>query len=123
MLRAPGRPLIALPHTITETTGPVFGHERVGPRGADLTAQHAGPPIGQKIVVHGWPLDEAARPMAHALIQVWQANAGGRYLHARDRGVAPLDPNLSGGGRCVTDADGRYRFGTIRPGAHHGATT
>jgi protocatechuate 3,4-dioxygenase beta subunit len=125
-LRAPARPPIALPQRLTEVTGPAFGHERVGPHDADLTRQHDGEPLGQRIVVHGRLLDGDGRPVPDSLIEVWQANAAGRYHHPSDTWPAPLDPNFTGGGRCVTDAQGRYRFVTIRPGAypwgnHHNA--
>jgi protocatechuate 3,4-dioxygenase, beta subunit len=125
-LRAPGRPLLRIPPTPTEVTGPVFGHERVGPLDNDLTRQHDGEPIGQRIVVAGRVLDAGGRPIPDTLVEVWQANASGRYRHPNDNWPGPLDPNFSGGGRVATDADGAYRFVTIRPGAypwknHHNA--
>jgi protocatechuate 3,4-dioxygenase, beta subunit len=125
-LRPPTRPRGALPQTLTELTGPVFGHDPVAALDHDLTRQHAGAPLGQRIVVEGRVLDEGGRPVPHTLIEIWQANAAGRYAHHVDRWDAPLDPNFTGGGRALTDAEGRYRFVTIRPGAypwgnHHNA--
>ncbi len=118
VLRAPKRELIALPHTLTETTGPVFGHDAVGEHDHDLTAGHAGEPLGERIVVHGRVVDEDGRPVPDSLIEIWQANAAGRYRHDGDRHPAPLDPNFTGAGRCTTDADGRYEFVTVKPGAY-----
>jgi len=117
-LRAPGKPLVLLPQDLTEVTGPLFGAERVGPHDADLTRQHADEPIGQRIIVHGRVLDGNGRPVPDSLIEIWQANAAGRYHHARDNWPAPLDANFTGCGRTVTDAAGRFRFTTIRPGAY-----
>jgi len=116
--RAPTRPLVLLPHTLSETTGPVFGADDVAPGDHDLTAGHPGQPLGERIVVSGRLLDENARPVSHALIEMWQANAAGRYAHAIDDHDAPLDPNFTGGGRTLTDAEGNYRFLTIKPGAY-----
>ena len=116
--RAPTRPLIILPHSLSERTGPVFGQNSVGVNDHDLTAQHAGSPLGERIVVTGRLLDEGARPMRAALIEVWQANAAGRYMHKMDQHNAPLDPNFTGCGRTLTDAEGRYRFLSIKPGAY-----
>jgi protocatechuate 3,4-dioxygenase, beta subunit len=118
VLRAPSRPLQLLPHTLTELTGPLLGHDRVGPTDHDLTRQHAGEPHGQRIIVTGRVLDGDGRPIPGTLVEVWQANAAGRYAHQIDRHPAPLDPNFTGAGRCLTDADGRYRFVTVRPGAY-----
>ncbi len=117
-LRSPKRPLIILPHTLTEVTGPVYGHERIGPVDDDLTVQHDGEPLGERIIVHGRVLDGAGRPVRDSLVEIWQANAGGRYRHDGDQHPAPLDPNFSGAGRAVTDDEGRYRFITIKPGAY-----
>ncbi|HZE41354.1 MAG TPA: protocatechuate 3,4-dioxygenase subunit beta [Stackebrandtia sp.] len=126
VLRAPSRPLVPLRQSLTEITGPLLGDDRVGPGDADLTAGHAGEPLGQRIIVSGQVRDSGGRPVPHTLVEVWQANAAGRYIHDLDRHPAPLDPNFTGAGRTVTDADGRYRFETIRPGAypwknHHNA--
>jgi len=125
-LRAPTRPLIVVPHTLTELTGPVFRHDRVGPRDHLLTEQHDGEPLGERIIVHGRVTDQDGRPVADSLIEIWQANAAGRYAHDRDHHPAPLDPNFTGAGRCLTDRDGRYEFVTVKPGAypwgnHHNA--
>ncbi|ASU78455.1 protocatechuate 3,4-dioxygenase subunit beta [Actinopolyspora erythraea] len=117
-LRSPRRPLQLLPQHLTEITGPVLGHERVGDTDHDLTVQHAGEPLGERIVVSGRVLDSDGKPVPHTLVEVWQANAAGRYRHAGDRHPAPLDPNFSGAGRCMTDENGHYRFVTIKPGAY-----
>jgi len=117
-LRHPKQPLIPLPQRLTEITGPLFGAERVGVHDADLTAGHPGEPIGERIIVSGRVLDSDGRPVPDALIEVWQANAAGRYAHHVDGHPAPLDPNFSGGGRCVTDSLGNYRFITIKPGPY-----
>jgi protocatechuate 3,4-dioxygenase beta subunit len=116
--RSPVRPLIVLPHTLSEVTGPVFGHEAIAETDSDLTRQHAGEPLGERIVVGGRVLDENGRPVSDSLIEIWQANAAGRYLHHNDNHAAPLDPNFSGGGRTLTDAEGNYRFVTVKPGAY-----
>jgi protocatechuate 3,4-dioxygenase beta subunit len=124
--RSPGKPLVLLPHLLTEVTGPLFGEDRVAPTDNDLTNQHDGEALGQRILVHGRVLDSDGRPVPGTLLEVWQANAGGRYRHARDTWPAPLDPNFTGLGRTVTDSLGRYEFTTIKPGAypwgnHHNA--
>lgn len=124
--RHPKRPLVLLPHTLTETTGPVYGHETVRPEDADLTKQHPGEAQGERIIVQGRVLDEDGRAVPNTLIEIWQANAAGRYIHVVDNHPAPLDPNFSGAGRVVTDSDGRYKFTTIKPGPypwrnHHNA--
>ncbi len=116
--RAPRQPLILLPHSESELSGPVFGHNAVQANDADLTRQHGGEPLGERIVVTGRVTDEAGRPVPHTLIEIWQANAAGRYIHVVDQHPAPLDPNFTGGGRCITDAEGRYRFLTVKPGAY-----
>jgi protocatechuate 3,4-dioxygenase beta subunit len=116
--RAPTRPLVILPHTLSELTGPVFGYDDLRPEDHDLTSQHKGAPIGERIIVSGRVLDENARPVPHALVEVWQANSAGRYPHKVDQHDAPMDPNFTGAGRCLTDAEGRYRFVTIRPGEY-----
>jgi protocatechuate 3,4-dioxygenase beta subunit len=117
-LRAPSRPLVPLAHTLSEVTGPVYGHERVGPLDSDLTRQHEGEPLGERITVSGSVLDGNGTPVRDSLIEIWQANAAGRYLHKSDRHPAPIDPNFSGAGRSVTDSEGRYEFTTIKPGAY-----
>jgi protocatechuate 3,4-dioxygenase beta subunit len=116
--RAPRKPLVLLPQTLSETTGPVFGHEIVGPDDCDLTRQHQGEALGERIIVSGRVLDEDGRPIPHTLVEIWQANAAGRYFHDNDQHGAPLDPNFTGCGRALTDGEGRYRFVTIRPGAY-----
>jgi protocatechuate 3,4-dioxygenase beta subunit len=122
--RAPTLAPIALPPTLSELTGPRpgAGTQLV----TDLTVGAHGAALGERILVSGQVLDEDARPVSHALIELWQCNAAGRYLHAGDQHDAPLDPNFTGAGRVVTDAEGRYAFKTIRPGAypwrnHHNA--
>ena len=116
--RSPRMPLVLLPETLTERTGPVFGQEFLRDRDNDLTAQHAGDPIGERIVVHGRVLDEDGRPLRGALVEVWQANASGRYQHKVDTHDAPLDPNFTGAGRTLTDEHGHYWFKTVKPGAY-----
>ncbi len=117
-LRHPTRPLVLLPQTLTELTGPVLGEGRVLPDDADLTTRHAGEPLGERIIVHGRVVDSDGRPIRNSLVEIWQANSAGRYRHDVDRHPAPLDPNFDGVGRCLTDGDGRYRFVTIKPGAY-----
>jgi protocatechuate 3,4-dioxygenase, beta subunit len=116
--RAPRRPLVPLPHTLSEITGPVYGHEDVGALDHDLTRQHDGEPTGERMILHGRVLDGDKRPVRNTLIEVWQANSAGRYRHGVDAHPAPLDPNFSGAGRCITDDEGRYRFMTVKPGAY-----
>ena len=123
--RAPSRPPIVLPHRLTEVTGPLLPGP-IGPMDHDLTRQHEGEALGQRIVVSGRVLDADGRAVPETLVEIWQANAAGRYRHARDNWPAPLDPNFSGGGRVLTDAQGRYSFTTVKPGAypwgnHHNA--
>lgn len=125
-LRHPREPLVRIPHGRAERTAPVFGHDHVGPLDHDLTRQLDGAPIGHRIVVEGRVLDGDGRPVPDALIEIWQANAAGRYRHVVDTWNAPLDPHFSGAGRTVTGPDGRYRFLTIHPGPypwknHHNA--
>jgi protocatechuate 3,4-dioxygenase beta subunit len=117
-LRGPKRPLLLLPHTLSELTGPVFGQESVGELDHDLTRQHDGEPLGERIIVSGRVLDSSGKPVPSALIEIWQANAAGRYHHDVDRHPAPLDPNFTGAGRCLTDDSGNYRFVTVKPGAY-----
>lgn len=117
-LRSPSHPLVRIPQTLTETTGPADQGRLLGPAMADLTAQHAGPPQGQRIIVAGRVLDERGRPVANTVVEIWQANAAGRYIHAKDQWDAPIDPNFTGAGRVITDEQGRYRFVTVRPGAY-----
>ena len=124
--RSPSQPLVIIPPSMTEITGPLFGHNAVRADEADLTKQHKGEPLGERIIVAGRVLDEDGRPVPNTLIEVWQANAAGRYVHVVDQHPAPLDPNFTGAGRVVTDAEGRYRFVTVKPGSypwrnHHNA--
>ena len=118
VLRAPKDPLVWLPHTLSEVTGPLLGEGRLGELDHDLTRQHAGEPLGERIIVHGRVLEGDGRTVPNTLVEVWQANSAGRYLHEGDQHPAPLDPNFTGVGRCMTDAEGRYRFITIKPGAY-----
>ncbi len=117
-LRAPRKPLLPLPHTLSELTGPAFGDDALGELDADLTRQHTSEPLGERIVVSGRVLESNNRPVRNALVEIWQANAAGRYVHESDRHPAPVDPNFTGAGRCLTDSDGHYRFTTIKPGAY-----
>ena len=117
-LRVPGRALVRLPYRLTEVRGPLLGEGWVVEGDEDLTAQHVGVPLGERIVVGGRVVEADGRPVPGALVEVWQANAAGRYRHDGDRHRAPLDPNFSGAGRCVTDSEGRWRFVTVRPGAY-----
>jgi protocatechuate 3,4-dioxygenase beta subunit len=118
--RAPKKPLIPLKQTLSELTGPVYGHEQVAAIDSDLTrnARRNGEPIGERMIVAGRVLDENGRPVPNTLIEIWQANAAGRYIHVNDQHDAPIDPNFFGAGRCVTDAEGRYKFHTLKPGAY-----
>lgn len=119
-LRSPTRPLIALAPSLAELAAPVYGHDVIGSLDHDLTrnARSNGEPLGERIIVTGRVLGEDGRPVPHTLVEIWQANAAGRYVHKVDQHDAPLDPNFLGAGRCLTDAEGRYRFLTIRPGAY-----
>jgi len=116
--RAPKNPLLILPHTLSETSGPAFGESAVDELDADLTRQHEGDPLGERIVVSGRVTDDRGHPVRNTLVEIWQANAAGRYAHQVDQHPAPLDPNFTGAGRCLTDDDGHYRFVTIKPGAY-----
>ena len=118
--RAPKEPLVPLLHSLSELTGPVYGHEAIRPLDNDLTRNAVvnGEAIGERIIVTGRVLDSSGRPVRNALLEVWQANACGRYIHKLDQHDAPLDPNFTGAGRVLTDVNGEYRFTTIRPGAY-----
>jgi protocatechuate 3,4-dioxygenase, beta subunit len=120
VLRSPKNALISIDPAISEITGPVFSADELGPKDNDLILNYAktGLPVGERIVVHGRVLDENGRPVPNALVEVWQANAGGRYRHKKDQYIAPLDPNFGGCGRMLTDADGHYHFRTIKPGPY-----
>jgi protocatechuate 3,4-dioxygenase beta subunit len=118
ILRHPTKDLHhADPETI-ELASPVFGHQDVNPLEADLTIQRDGAPIGERILVSGRILDGDGRPVRRQLVEIWQANAGGRYVHKRDQHPAPIDPNFTGVGRCLTDDEGTYSFLTIKPGPY-----
>jgi protocatechuate 3,4-dioxygenase, beta subunit len=119
VLRAPQREMVRLPSKwFHDLPGPAFGRVPVRDGDADLTRQHRGEPLGERIIVTGRVLDGDGRPVAHTLVEVWQANAAGRYADLGDDHPAPLDPNFTGAGRCLTDGDGRYRFVTVKPGAY-----
>jgi protocatechuate 3,4-dioxygenase beta subunit len=119
VLRAPARPLVRLPDEWFENAaGPAFGRIPVRPQDADLTRQHRGEPLGERIVLSGRVLGGDGRPLRNALIEIWQANAAGRYPDPVDDHPAPLDPNFTGAGRCLTDSEGGYRFITVKPGAY-----
>ncbi|GAB3664550.1 protocatechuate 3,4-dioxygenase subunit beta [Nocardioides korecus] len=117
-LRHPTKDLHQADPEQVELLAPVFGHHDVGAAESDLTIQHSGEPVGERIVVAGRVLDGDGRPVRHQLVEIWQANAAGRYLHQRDQHPAPLDPHFTGVGRVLTDADGGYRFTTIKPGPY-----
>ena len=117
-LRAPKRPLRPLPGRLSRVTAPLLHGQSIDPGESDLTGRHEGEPLGERITISGRVRDEHGAPLAGALIEVWQANAAGRYAHDVDQHAAPLDPNFSGAGRCITAADGAYRFVTIKPGAY-----
>jgi len=124
--RAPAQPLVPVPEALSDLSTPVYNWWRPGENDNDLTQQHPAEPQGQRIIVAGRVLDEDGRPVRDALLELWQANAAGRYHHSKDNHPAPLDPNFTGAGRTVTDSEGRYRFTTIKPGAypwrnHHNA--
>ena len=126
VLRHPTKDLHHVDPEGVELVAPVFGHSDVDPLEADLTIQRGGDPVGERMVVTGRILDGAGRPVRHQLVEIWQANAAGRYVHKKDQHPAPLDPHFTGVGRCLTDGDGGYRFTTIKPGPypwrnHHNA--
>ena len=116
--RSPRQPLLRIPQTPTELSGPSEWEALFGPQVTDLTGPNGEPAMGQRIIVCGQVLDEDRSPVPHTLIEIWQANAAGRYAHERDQWDAPLDPNFSGAGRVVTDAQGRYKYLSVRPGAY-----
>ncbi|NQX18045.1 protocatechuate 3,4-dioxygenase subunit beta [Rathayibacter sp. VKM Ac-2857] len=117
-LRHPTHELVRADPEEIELTSPAFGHTDVDEYESDLTIQHTGEPLGERITVSGRVLDGEGRPVAGQLVELWQANASGRYVHKRDQHPAPLDPNFTGVGRLITGADGGYRFTTIKPGAY-----
>ena len=115
--RAPSQALVSIPQTLSEVTGPGFQRHQLK-LGADLTVQGPGEPSGQRILLSGRVLDEDGKPIRNTLVEIWQANAAGRYNHAVDQHDAPLDPNFIGNGQLLTDDEGRYQFKTIKPGAY-----
>lgn len=119
--RSPRYALISLENTVSEITGPRFGHGDIDADDNDLLANYAKPgesPIGERIILHGRVLDENAKPVPNTLVEIWQANAGGRYRHKKDTYLAPIDPNFGGCGRTLTDETGHYAFRTVKPGAY-----
>ena len=118
--RSPRYSMISLQQSVSEITGPVFGHNDIDPIDNDLIKNYAktGDPVGERIIVHGRVLDENARPVAGTLVEVWQANASGRYRHKKDSYLGALDPNFGGCGRTITDENGYYFFRTVKPGAY-----
>ena len=118
VFRHPKEPLVIIPQTLSEITGPTYPYGRMEATDNDLTVQHESEPLGERIIVQGRVLDEDNRPVPNTLVEIWQANAAGRYMHRVDSHAAPLDPNFSGAGRTLTDSAGRYRFTTIKPGAY-----
>jgi protocatechuate 3,4-dioxygenase, beta subunit len=119
--RSPRQSLISLENTVSELTGPRFGHNDIDPGDNDLLTNYAKPgegPIGERIILHGRVLDENGRPLPQTLVEIWQANAGGRYRHRKDTYFAPIDPNFGGCGRTLTDENGYYAFRTVKPGAY-----
>jgi len=120
LLRGPKQPLVPIKQALAQLNAPVYGSDQLGPLDHDLTknAVKNGEPLGERIIVTGRVMDEDGRPVRNTLVEVWQANAAGRYVHKVDQHNAPLDPNFLGAGRCMTDGDGRYTFMTIKPGAY-----
>jgi len=121
VLRSPTKPLIPIKQTLSEITGPVYGHDSINPLDNDLTKNgitDGREPLGERIVVSGKVLDEGGRSQPNTLIEIWQCNSAGRYIHVNDQHDAPIDPNFFGGGRCMTDENGHYKFYTIKPAAY-----
>ncbi|MFD1796621.1 protocatechuate 3,4-dioxygenase subunit beta [Paracoccus aurantiacus] len=118
--RSPRYSMISLQQSVSEITGPVFGHSDIDPIDNDLIKNYAKDqdPVGERIIVHGRVLDENARPVPNTLVEIWQANASGRYRHKKDTYLGALDPNFGGCGRTITDENGYYYFRTIKPGAY-----
>ncbi|EFO30299.1 protocatechuate 3,4-dioxygenase, beta subunit [Roseibium sp. TrichSKD4] len=119
--RSPQYSMISLETTVSEMTGPVFGHNDIDPGDNDLLVNYAKTgesPIGERIILHGRVLDEIGKPVPETLVEIWQANAGGRYRHKKDTYLVPIDPNFGGCGRTLTDENGYYAFRTIKPGAY-----
>lgn len=120
VLRGPTQPLLPIQERLRQLRAPVYGHDAISALDHDLTRNAAknGAPLGERIVVTGRVLDERGRPVRNTLVEIWQANAAGRYVHKVDQHDAPLDPNFLGAGRTLTDSEGRYKFYTIKPGAY-----
>ncbi len=120
VLRSPRNSLISHHHTLSEITAPIFRPEELGPKDNDLITNFAtdGEAIGERIIVHGFVRDQYGRPVRNALVEVWQANASGRYRHKKDTYIGALDPNFGGCGRMLTDENGYYMFRTIKPGPY-----
>ena len=118
--RSPRQSLLSLEQSASEITGPVFGHGDIDPIDSDLIRNYAktGDPVGERIILHGRVLDECGKPVPNTLVEIWQANAGGRYRHVKDTYFAPIDPNFGGCGRVLTDGNGAYAFRTVKPGAY-----
>ncbi|MFT3691001.1 protocatechuate 3,4-dioxygenase subunit beta [Paenirhodobacter sp.] len=119
--RSPNLPLLSMESGPSEETGPTFGHDKIGALDNNLIlnwTKGAAPAVGERILMHGRVLDENGRAVPQTLVEIWQANAGGRYRHKKDGYLAPLDPNFGGCGRTLTDENGYYQFLTIRPGAY-----
>lgn len=118
--RSPRNALLTLQQTVSEITGPTFGHNDIGALDNDLTLNfnHGGLPVGERMILQGRVLDENGRPVPNTLVEIWQANASGRYRHKKDAYLGALDPNFGGCGRTLTDADGHYAFRTIKPGPY-----
>jgi protocatechuate 3,4-dioxygenase, beta subunit len=116
--RAPAEPLIRVPPDFADIAAPIFGSLPIGPTDNDLTRQHPGEPLGERIIVAGRVVDEEGAPVRNTLIEIWQCNAAGRYRHHIDDHPAPIDPNFTGAGRTITGNDGEYQFVTIKPGAY-----
>ncbi|RYG89210.1 protocatechuate 3,4-dioxygenase subunit beta [Loktanella sp. IMCC34160] len=119
--RSPRYSMISLQNSVSEITGPRFGHNDIDAGDNDLLTNYAKAgesPIGERIILHGRVLDENARPVPNTLVEIWQANAGGRYRHKKDTYLAPIDPNFGGCGRTLTDENGYFFFRTVKPGAY-----
>ena len=128
VLRGPTQPMVKIAPPLTEHTGPIHGPASVDTLDYDLTrnGRRNGEPLGERIIVTGRVLGDDGRPVPNTVLELWQANAAGCYIHATDQHDAPIDPNFFGAGRCMTDENGVYRFTTIKPGAypwgnHHNA--
>jgi protocatechuate 3,4-dioxygenase, beta subunit len=120
VLRSPKNALISIANSVTERTAPVFSADELGPKDDDLILNYAkdGLPVGERVIVHGYVRDEFGRPVKNALVEVWQANASGRYRHKKDQYIGALDPNFGGCGRVLSDDNGYYSYRTIRPGPY-----